>query len=166
MNLTEPGKWRSWRLGLGIVAVAGAWWGFSAQGPQIAPPETEGETPAKTLQPAPAPIEEARATAAPVAPVALKPGFEPRIDAGSLAPGEALEIQVSLPAEAANVGVEAIWVYADSHDPTQIQGRRTSPTRLDLELGPELLERGRHIVELRTDEVTPIPLRRYAFEIR
>jgi hypothetical protein len=98
--------------------------------------------------------------------VVLEPGKEPRIDPQSLVPGKPLEVHVSLPPEAAGVGIESIWIYGESHAPTQIDGRKAGPTQVRLELGAELLGPGRHIIELRTDEVSPIPLRRYAFEVR
>jgi hypothetical protein len=98
--------------------------------------------------------------------IELVRGVETRVDPGSLVAGEPLAIRIALPADAANIGIESIWIYGENHAPSRISGQRLRPSEVRIELGPEVLTPGRHIVELRTDEITAIPLRRYSFEIR
>lgn len=96
----------------------------------------------------------------------LTRGNEPVIDPDALVGGEPLRVSLALPPDAGEIGIESIWVYGETHDPTRIAGERTKPSEMRVEIPPELLTPGRHIVELRTDELTHIPLRRFSFEIR
>jgi hypothetical protein len=123
-------------------------------------------------EPRPGQLTPASGDAAPLATgarsgeIELDPGREAQIDLGSLVPGQALAIRLALPASAREIGIEATWLYGENHAPTEIQSRRAGPGEVRIDFPAALLTPGRHIVELRTNEAGPIPLRRYSFEIR
>ena len=153
---------RRWGLILALAALAALvfWW----SGPK------EGEPPGLPAphDPAPLPDDASRSAGESGAPAALElsRGNEPVIRADSLAGGEPLRVNLVLPSDASEIGVESIWVYGETHDPTRIEGERTKPSEMRVAIPAELLTPGRHIVELRTDEFSHIPLRRFSFEIR
>ena len=153
-----------WGLVLALVALATLIFVWS--GPK------EGEPPGLPAPhgsaPAPAPEETSRPGGQSKAPSSLElsRGSEPVVHADSLAPGEPFRVKLLLSSDAGKIGVESIWVYGEGHEPTRIEGERATPSEMRVALPPELLTPGRHIVELRTDEFTHIPLRRFSFEIR
>ncbi|HIL00726.1 MAG TPA: hypothetical protein EYG06_01465 [Myxococcales bacterium] len=154
------------RLALIGFAALGAWWFLSSESQTPSPGTTPEPRPGQ-LTPASGPGD-----AAPLAAddrpgeIELDPGREAQIDLGSLVPGQALAIRLALPASAHEIGIEATWLYGEGHAPTEIQSRRARPGEVRIDFPAALLTPGRHIVELRTDEAGPIPLRRYSFEIR
>ena len=147
------------------LAAAGVGW-LLTSGIRAPSPAPSAET-AQT-RPAPLPVPDRgalRATVEESAPIQLVQGTTMHIDPHSLAPGDPLAIRLSLPPDASGMGVKATWLYGDNHDPTKIQAQRTGPGEVLIEYPAALLTPGRHIIELRTDEIGPIPLRRFAFEI-
>ena len=93
-------------------------------------------------------------------------GKETLIESSARGSGEPLTLRLALPEGAADIGIESVWLYGENHAPRQISGERPDPREVRVEIAAEFLAPGRHIVELRTDELTAIPLRRYSFEIR
>ena len=140
-----------------LVLLAGGW---AMQRESAAPPKI----------PAPnAPALPSRAADSPGLPMhelRLVQGKQALVESSAGTMGESLTLRLALPEDAADMGIKSIWLYGENHAPLQISGERTDPGEVRVEVASEFLTAGRHIVELRTDELTAIPLRRYSFEIR
>ena len=163
--MTQPSMSRGairWGLLLGLAGLATLIfvWSGPKEDERPGPPATHGSAPAS--EEATGPEDQGGAPDS----LELSRGSEPVVRADSLAPGEPFQVKLLLPADSGEIGVESIWVYGEGHEPTRIEGERATPSEMRVALPPELLTPGRHIVELRTDEFTHIPLRRFSFEIR
>ena len=138
-----------------LILLAGGW---AMQREAAAPMKGEGARvlPSPATDSPPLPAHELR----------LIRGEEALVELGAGGVGELLTLRLALSEEAAGIGIHSIWLYGENHAPLQITGERADPGEVRVEIASELLAPGRHIVELRTDELTAIPLRRYSFEVR
>lgn len=135
------------------------------------PPVVE---PAAERPPAPAPIPPAPPATVPAAsgPAAvhrIDEGGRLLLDAAQLPrAGERLALDLPLPDEARGDGTRPARIVAV--DGTSIETQATalpgSGSGMRLELDPQWLLPGRYLIEVRTAEVSPLPLRRYVLEVR
>ena len=153
-----PGPGRPWiRLVAAgaLVAGVGLW--------------TLSEGPVAPSAPPPAPpsprADSSRLPAADRGEITLAQGRELRVAGNSIDRSRSLALLLALPPDAPDIGIKSVWLYGEGQEPTRIASKRPGPGQVRVEIAPEFLTPGRHIVELRTDELTAIPLRRYSFEI-
>ena len=159
---SEAGSARRWGAILLGVGLAGLifWWASPEEGePPSAPAGADS---------APVPVEEPRLAVASEEAFGLElsRNENPILRADSLVAGKPLRVRITLPSNALGIGIKSIWVYGEGQTAAPIEGERATPATVSLAIPAELLTPGRHFVELRTDEITHIPLRRFPFEIR
>ncbi len=146
-------------------------WGIPGPGDpleQDAKPLASGSGPAEGGQASePSNAREPASDALRSAGIQLRPGESPHIDSASLDPEKGLDVRLSLPDSNGAIGVKSIRLYSEGRDPIEIpsQGSSVVTGELELKLESAWLSRGRHIIELRTDERHAIPLRRFSIEV-
>jgi len=169
--------------GLAAVFLLALWLGRSA-GEGDAPaaePTAERASPAATASAPPAAPAARTGTSdtsetAPTQPVdinsgelRLASGQEVLITASSLPSGDPLVLHLDAPAEALQRETHAVRIIAADGrvlETTAIPASDTHQSaRLEIDAG-WLTPPGRYVVEIKTSERTPIPLRRYAIEVR
>ncbi|MFP6639922.1 MAG: hypothetical protein VCC04_06745 [Myxococcota bacterium] len=155
-------------LGLGVVA--GAWlWSPSTHEPvtrDLAPVASRPEVlapPAKVQPVQPG----AAGTAMTPADISLRQGVQVEIAAAALPDDRPSVLELRFSEEHSQVfGIKSAWLYREGGEPLEIRVTRSGPASVRTELPPGTLAPGRAILELRTDEISPLPLRRFALQIR
>ncbi len=171
-----------WVIGLGVAVAAAALLWSSEEPPEVVVPAPTAApfepATAPTLAPAafqtPEP-ESATASLVPVDPyegvLAMASGETIVIRSEDLRSGRPVRLRLALP-EPVAAGTEVLAVrllVLDGREPYVTEGGAVTGDRLGVEVELEadrLRLPGRYVVEMRTTEVTHIPLRRYAIEVR
>ena len=97
----------------------------------------------------------------------LTEGQETEIGLADLRADQSLVLTLKLADEAQpNFGIKSAWIYQESREPLELRAQRSGDSHFRVELPVASLAPGRAIVELRTDENSPLALRRFAVEIR
>lgn len=167
-----PNGLRLW-LGLGLLlalgVAVGAWlWSPSASGPVMAVPSPSSQSPqaAQAQKTPPTPLTPNEAIPA-GADLSLREGAQLEVEVASLPADRPSVLHLRLSDEQTqDFGVKSAWLYREEADPLEISVTRTGPNSMETQIPPGTLKPGRAIVELRTDEMTPLPLRRFALQVR
>jgi hypothetical protein len=169
---TSVARWLT--IGLVAIAVAGAVWlavGSSRDGregpdatagaPTSGPQATETETALAPTQEAPAPAP---------ADYHVEEGGRLSLDAASLPEGGAVTFALALDPKALGGGEAPLSTVIVSADDGRRLELRATPVAgpqggARLTLDPAWLEPGLYMIQVRTAEKTPLPLRRYVLEV-
>jgi hypothetical protein len=135
-----------WAGAIAMVAAAGLWLASGSAPPGSDPPE--------------APV-------AALSELVLEPGETREIPAASLPSEAPLVLTLVLPVPSGAAVLSARVVASDGRAvESQAAVRGDDPRRAQMAVPTAWLEPGRYLVEVRTDETSHFPLRRYALEIR
>lgn len=97
----------------------------------------------------------------------LSEGQEAEIRLTDVPVGQPLTLTLKLAGEErSDFGIKSAWIYQESRDPLELRAVRTGNDTFRVDLNAASLLPGRAIVELRTDESSPLALRRFAVQIR
>lgn len=132
-------------------------------------PEPAGVAPAPA---APAPAAEQRADV-PVVPAeradeqAIASGQTLALDAASLQPGRPVRLRLDLEVPSRTDDPRPVRVLATDGRIFEVQARLGAERKeVSFELDPAFLKPGRYVVEVKTSELSHLPLRRYVIEVR
>ena len=153
-------------LGLAAAGILGGWL-LSPTAEQPSSPGRPTSTPSETVSP----LHGENGTPPTLSDKApdfdLREGTESAIPLATLSAGETLMLDLELTGDAGrDFGIKSAWIYQENREPLAIRAERSGPSRFRAELPSDSLAPGRAIIELRTDESSPLALRRFAVQIR
>lgn len=163
-------RWLSMAGGAAVALAFAVWWQLPAETPQIPQPEAPVTTETRgegVTRPAASPPELQGGAAATLP--RIPASGELSVSRGDLPGGADLAVLLELPEEAIGQG-EPRPVRIVMEDGRTLE-TTASPAADDasgvrLEIDPDRLGPGRHLIEVKTAEKTHFPLRRYVLEVR
>ena len=97
----------------------------------------------------------------------FREGREAEIRLADAPADRALVLNLELAGEEnSDFGIKSAWIYQEDREPLELRAERSGGKRFRAELPAASLAPGRAIIELRTDENSPLALRRFAVQIR
>jgi hypothetical protein len=150
-------------LGCAALAGAAALWLASAGGVAARrPAHPAAQVQAEAPTPAQAPVDAARAGE-----TLLAKGETLVLDAATLRPGTPVALRLDLEVASRSDEPRPVRVYSTDGRALELQASLGAQrSEANLELDPAFLTPGRYMVEVKTTELSPLPIRRYVVEVR
>jgi hypothetical protein len=119
-------------------------------------------------QPVPTSVAEPGRASEPQGVLVLRSGETLEIDSAALPAGGRVRLQLTLPVASTSDEPRPVRILVEGREPLETLGEHRAGDRksASLEIDADWLRPGHYIVEVKTTELTHLPLRRYALDVR